>query len=295
LNTRVRNRATYLYDKIRIIALGEIVFEFLLAYVISLCIGILAAVLGMGGGFLYFPTLSLVFGFDTRTAIGTSLAVMIFSSISASIWYRKQQIILYKVALVLILPSIIFSVVGSFLTTMIDSRILILIFCIMLVLISLEMLLPHVKFLHEIRYGPSFVLFTQVPTRETQPIARIWYSHLILWGAVGGLLSGITGTSGGAVFVPALMTAGIPMHYAVATSLLTIIAVSITGAATHATLGQISLPFVAVYGAGAALGAFIGANLAPEIDESQIKILFGTMLLIIAAIMFYQKILMTLV
>jgi uncharacterized protein len=271
------------------------VFEFLLAYVISLCIGILAAVLGMGGGFLYVPTLSLIFGFDARTAIGTSLAVMIFSSISASIWYRRQQVILYKVALVLILPSIVFSVIGSFLTTIIDSRILILIFCIMLVLISLEMLLPSARFLHEIRYGPSFVLGSPAPEQKKQPVIRIWYSHLLLWGAIGGLMSGITGTSGGAVFVPALMTAGIPMHYAVATSLLTIIAVSITGAVTHATLGQVSLPFVAVYGAGAALGAFIGANLAPEIDESKIKVLFGTMLLIIAAIMFCEKILIPMV
>lgn len=276
------------------ITAGNPVFEFLLAYLIALCAGMLAAVLGMGGGFLYVPTLTLVFGFDPTMAIGTSLAVMIFSSISASIWYGKQKIILYKVALLLIVPSIIFSVIGSFLTTVIDTRILVLVFCIMLLLISLEMLVPSIRFLHEIHFGPSFVLHASVPEQGTQPVARLWYSHLLFWGAVGGLLSGITGTSGGAVFVPALVTAGIPVHYAAATSLLTIIAVSITGAATHATLGHISLPFVAVYGAGAALGAFIGANIAPEIDERQITRLFGSVLIIIAGIMFYQKIVITL-
>jgi hypothetical protein len=163
----------------------------------------------------------------------------------------------------------------------------------MLLLISIEMLVPSIKFLHEIRAGPSFVLSARVPKQGTQPVARIWYSHLLVWGAVGGLLSGITGTSGGAVFVPALVTAGIPMHYAVATSLLTIIAVSVTGASAHAALGHLSLPFVAVYGAGAALGAFIGANLAPQLNDDQITRLFGTVLLIIAAIMFYQKLLLT--
>jgi uncharacterized protein len=267
-------------------------FEFLLAYVISLCIGILAAITGLGGGFLYVPTLTLVFGLDPRVAIGTSLAIMIFSSISASIWYHRQGIILFRVSLLLMIPSMIFSVIGSFITTLFDVRIIIAFFCLMLVMVSLELLVPGFRFLREIRYGPSFVLTARVPTNEDQPITRIWYSHLFFWGAIGGLISGMTGTSGGAIFVPALATAGIPMHYAVATSMLTIIIVAITGTLTHATVGTISLPYIAVYGAGAALGAFIGANIAPEIKDSQIKIVLGVVLLIIAAIMFYQKVLL---
>jgi hypothetical protein len=102
----------------------------------------------------------------------------------------------------------------------------------------------------------------------------------------------VTGTSGGAIFVPALATAGIPVHYAIATSMFTIIVVSITGATAHATIGQISWPYVIVYGAGAAFGAFIGANIAPKIKEKQIKKIFGVLLLFIAILMFQQKVLM---
>ena len=254
-------------------------------------IGVIAAVIGLGGGFLYVPTLSLIFGLDTRTAIGTSLSIMVFSSLSASFWYRKQGVILYRVAAVLIIPSVIGSVCGSFLTTFVDPRILVAVFCVMLVLISLEMLIPSFKFLKEFRLGPSFVLETQVPHQGVQPVARIFYSHLLFWGFFGGLLSGVTGTSGGAVFVPALATAGIPLHYAVATSMLTIILVSITGATSHAIIGQISWPFVAVYGAGAAFGAFLGTHIAPEIREHQIRTFFGILLLLIALIMFQQKVL----
>jgi uncharacterized membrane protein YfcA len=267
-------------------------FEFLLAYILSLCIGILASITGLGGGFLYVPTLTLVFGLDPRVAIGTSLAIMIFSSLSASIWYHRQGIILFRVSLILMIPSMIFSIIGSFISTLFDVRVIIAFFCLMLIMVSLELLVPRFRFLREIRIGPSFVLTAKVPTRENQPIIRIWYSHLFFWGAVGGLISGMTGTSGGAIFVPALATAGIPMHYAVATSMLTIILVAITGTLTHATVGNISLPYIAVYGAGAALGAFIGANIAPEIKDSQIKIVLGVVLLVIAAIMFYQKVLM---
>ena len=270
---------------------GVPVIEYYAAYLISTGIGIIAAIIGLGGGFLYVPTLSLIFGLDTKTAIGTSLAVMIFSSLSASFWYRKQGIVLYKVALVLIIPSMLASLAGSWLTTLIDARILVAIFCVMLVLVSLEMLLPQFRFLREIRLGPSFVMTTSVPRQGLQPVNRIWYSHLIFWGAVGGILSGVTGTSGGAIFVPALATAGVPVHYAIATSMFTIIFVSITGATAHASLGQISWPFLMVYGAGAAFGAFVGAHIAPSIEEKNIKKIFGVLLLSIAALMFQQKVL----
>lgn len=129
-------------------------FEFLLAYILSLCIGILAAITGLGGGFLYVPTLTLVFGLDPRVAIGTSLAIMIFSSLSASIWYHRQGIILFRVSLLLMIPSMIFSVIGSCITTLFDVRIIIAFFCLMLVMVSLELLVPRFRFLREIRTDP---------------------------------------------------------------------------------------------------------------------------------------------
>ena len=266
--------------------------EYYAAYLISLGIGVIAAVLGLGGGFLFVPSLTLIFGIDPKTAIGTSLAIMVFSSLSASFWYRKQGVILFKVALILIVPSMLGAVAGSYLTTLVDARVLVAVFCIVLTLISLEMLFPWFRFLREIQFGPSFVLSAKVPHQGVQPVNRIWYSHLIIWGATGGVLSGATGNSGGVIIVPALATAGIPVHYAVATSLFTIIIVSITGATAHAALGQIAWPFVAVYGAGAAFGAFIGANIAPHIHEDQIKKIFGVLLLGIAVLMFQQKVLM---
>jgi uncharacterized membrane protein YfcA len=104
-------------------------------------------------------------------------------------------------------------------------------------------------------------------------------------------VSGITGTSGGAFFVPALVGAGIPVHFAVATSLLTIIPTSVTGAATHALLGHLSLPFLIMYGGGAAVGAYAGASLAPRIHADHIKKVFGILLIGIALLMIQQKVL----
>ena len=81
------------------------------------------------------------------------------------------------------------------------------------------------------------------------------------------------------------------MHFAVATSLLTIIPTSIAGASTHAALGHISVPFLALYGIGAGVGAHAGARLAPRIHADHIKRIFGVVLIIIALVMIQQKVL----
>jgi hypothetical protein len=108
---------------------------------------------------------------------------------------------------------------------------------------------------------------------------------------MGGLVSGITGTSEGAFFVPALVAVGVPVHFAVATSLLTIIPTSITGAVTHALLGHLSPPFLIAYGMGAAVGAYAGASVAPRIPADLISKIFGILLIGIALLMIQQKVL----
>lgn len=262
--------------------MGFPVFEYLVAGVISLGIGIVAAVIGLGGGFFYVPTLTLLFNLDLNTAMGTSLAVMIFSSFAATFWYCRQGKILYKVALILIPPAVLFSVIGSAIAHYIDARILLAVFTCLLILISLEMLIPAFRFLVEIRCGPSFVLSAAVPYQGIQPITRIPYSHLLFWGAAGGLVSGLTGTSGGAIFVPALATIGVPLHYAVATSMFTVIPTVLAGTVSHAAFGQISLPFVIVYGIGAVIGGSLGTVVAARANEAQVRHIFGVLMLLMA-------------
>jgi len=267
------------------------VFEYLVAFVIALGCGIVSAAIGLGGGFLFVPTLNLLFNLDIKTAMGTSLAVIIFTSFAASFWYHRQGKILYKIALIMIPPSVLFSVIGSVITHYVDARILVGIFSIVLFLISFEMLIPAFRFFPEIRFGPSFMLSATVPSHKTQPVTLIPYSHLLVWGAVGGLVGGLTGTSGGTIFVPALATIGVPMHYAIATSMFTIIALALAGSISYAMLGQISLPFLIVYGIGAAFGACLGTVVATRTNEIQVKRIFGVLLIFMALLMISSQVL----
>ena len=264
--------------------------ESIAAILIAGGIGTVAALIGMGGGFLYVPTLTLIFGADPKMAVGTSLAVMIFSATAATFVYRKQGKILYRAAAILFIPSVIFSILGSYLTSFMDVRFIVAAFALVLILISCQMLFPTLRLVRKIPYGPHLAFSCREEGNGDGQV-RIPVSHLIVWGAMGGLVSGITGTSGGAFFVPALVIIGVPVHFAVATSLLTIIPTSIAGASTHALLGHISLPLLALYGAGASVGAYAGATIAPHIHADHIKRIFGVLLIIIALIMIQQKVL----
>ena len=265
--------------------------DFLIAAIIASAIGFVASIIGMGGGFLYVPTLTLVFGFDQKMAVGTSLAVMVFSSSAATFVYWHQKKVLVILAVLLVLPAMVFSGLGSFITLYFDARILVILFALVLILMSLQMLVPSLNLVPAIPWGPSFDV--NIPGLAGQDTTvRIPCIHLVVWGAMGGLVSGVTGTSGGAFFVPALIVLGVPVHFAVATSLLTIIPTSVTGAATHAVLGHISLPFLIVYGFGAGIGAYAGSSIAPRIHADHIRKFFGVLLTGIALLMIWQKVLL---
>jgi hypothetical protein len=245
------------------------------AFLTSLGIGIVAALVGLGGGFLYVPTLTLIFGLDQRMAVGTSLAVTVCASAAAAFCCARQKKILYTAAGCLIIPGMIGAALGSVLTAYIDTRVLVILFVLVLLLIAIQMLRPDCRLIRIVSRGPVLEVRTATEGGDSRPVS-IPYAHLILWGTAGGLVSGTTGISGGVLFVPALVAGGVPVHYAVATS--------------QAVLGNVSLPFLAVYGAGAAIGAYAGAAIAPKIRADRIRAFFRVMMILIAVLVIIREI-----
>jgi uncharacterized membrane protein YfcA len=220
-------------------------------------------------------------------AIGTSLTIIIFTSLSGSISYARQRRIFYRSALFIIIPSIIFSALGSYSTKYISGGALAIIFSVLLFFIALHMLSPRVPFVISLRYGPYFEEECNDCFCVTAR-CRPYYLHLIFWGAVAGFIGGITGIGGGVINVPALTAIGMPIHFAVATSLLVILATSISGAIVHQRLGQVSVDYVVSFSLGAIIGAQIGAHLAPKIRSEQLTRAFAVFLVLISAGMLIQ-------
>jgi len=253
----------------------------ILAIILSIGIGVLAAVLGVGGGFLMVPVFTLLFGLDQKMAVGTSIAVIVATSLSGSFSFARQGRIFYRAAIVMIIPGMIGAVIGGYVTTLLPGSWLAMVFSGVIILFAVAMLSGDRTLVFPITIGPSF----NEECRDrfsTCVTMRMYYLHLVFWGTLSGLIGAVCGLGGGVVNVPALFILGMPIHFAAASSTFIIFFTSLSGAAVHLALGHI-IPWLAlIFAAGGFFGAQIGSRLVPGIPAESLKKIIGVMFILIA-------------
>jgi len=121
----------------------------------------------------------------------------------------------------------------------------------------------------------------------------------ILTGAFAGFSAGLLGIGGGLIIVPVLYfifsTQGYEqqhlMHIALATSLATIVITSISSTHAHQRKHAVLWPIVLLLAPGIALGAWLGASFATQLDSAILKPVFGIFEIFVALLMFsnYQS------
>jgi hypothetical protein len=106
----------------------------------------------------------------------------------------------------------------------------------------------------------------------------------LLTGLVAGAFGGLLGLGGATILVPALTLAfGLPIHLAIAVSLVSNIFVSATAAIGYGRKGLIDKRIVLIMNAGSIAGIVIGTVIATRSPAALIKVLFGAFLLILVA------------
>ncbi len=168
--------------------------------------GVLAGLLGVGGGIVIVPILFHLFvGFGVESAlamplaVGTSLSTIVLTSIvSARKHYAKGGVDL-DLARRWLLPVLIGVVIGSMAPAIIDGNQVKVVFGTMLVLVAIHMLASSRRKLE---------LFSQLPLRQIQ----------FLLAVVVGSLSALLGIGGGTLMVPLLTLFAFPIHRAVSTA-----------------------------------------------------------------------------
>lgn len=125
---------------------------------------------------------------------------------------------------------------------------------------------------------------------ETSLRARLRSSvldpKLLAIGLGGGVLAGLLGVGGGVVMVPLLVLwARYAQREAHAISLGAIIPISLGGIATYGVAGEVRWWQALGLAVGAIVGARIGAGILARIDERLLKIVFGTFLVGVAALL----------
>ncbi|MCU0632947.1 MAG: sulfite exporter TauE/SafE family protein [Methanolinea sp.] len=258
--------------------------DLLFSCVLGVLIGTISALLGVGGGFFYVPVLVILFGIDPRVAVGTSLAIITCTTLSASIGYGLQGRILLKSTLCLALPGMVCAALGALVTLLLPSQYLIAIFCVVLLFMGIKMVYRQFPLVFPLLYGPCWKEQCRISPEEGKDL-HAYPVHLVTWGSIAGFMSGLTGIGGGIVNVPALTIAGIPIHSAVATSAAVIFITSLSGTGTHLLLGHLSLPFFIAFTIGAVLGAQVGVRLSPRAPPRLLELAVGSLLIMVVVIL----------
>jgi uncharacterized membrane protein YfcA len=240
--------------------------------------GILAGLLGVGGGIVIVPVLFFLFqsfGVSPESAMlvatATSLATIVPTSISSIRSHHQKgnvDFVLLKRWAVFILIGVL---VGSWLVTRVEGNILTLLFGVIAVLSALNMLF---------RTGKS-ALYQKLPGATGQTVM----------GASIGFFSAMVGIGGGTISVPLLTLYNYPAHKAIGTAAAIGLIISLPGALTMLILG--STPVDAPAGTFGLVNLFgficivpltvlfapVGASLAAKLDAVKLKKIFAFVLL----------------
>jgi uncharacterized membrane protein YfcA len=241
-------------------------------------IGTVASMVGVGGGVFIVPLLTLLYEFSPSEAVGTSLATIIFTSLASTANYSRQKRIYYKTGLILALTTIPGAFLGAYLTSIIEERLLGLIFGLFIFFVALRMIF-------KLSFSRTKQSHTEKSAHSESSLfeSRREISLGVALSFFGGLSSGLLGIGGGSLLVPIMVLAmKIPMHITVATSMFTMIFTSTSGVVQHFRQGNISFDYVLLLVLGTIFGAQLGAYTSKKISGGNLRTIFGIMLVIVS-------------
>jgi len=266
------------------------VVEHVITLVVALGAGVVGGMLGLGGGFLIVPYLSLFLGFSMQKAAGTSLFTTFFTSLSATLTYAYQKRIDYLVGVVVGFAAAFGAFLGAFLTQFLASNVLRIIFGVVALYAGLNMAFKKDKKVGEEGFSKNFFLFGRFVWRRIltdNRMERFEYSVDMVTVFVAsfavGLLAGLIGIRGGSLEVPFLtLVAGVPIHISIAITVFMGMFCSSAGSIMHFMLGNIVYPTIVFLCIGVFIGGHLGARVSRKIKAEKLRKIFGFIILVIA-------------
>jgi len=248
------------------------------------------------------PILILLFDLDAQHAIGTSLIMIVFTALSASFAYYRQRRIDWQIGLMAATTTAPGAIIGGLTTQYVPPRIL------SIILGGATFLLAAAMLRRSFRNQKAILSRADLANKH-EPRKGIWQRQLtdntgsvfeydaripsgLVFLFLGGLASGFLGLGGGLVVVPIFATlVGLPMHIAVATSMLTMIFTSIAGASTHFLLGNVLIDYTAPLVVGILIGTQLGARTARRLKSTGLERAFAIIVLLIGIVLVIRQIL----
>lgn len=249
--------------------------------------GLLAGLLGVGGGLVIVPALVWVYarqGFPEsllmQAALATSLASILFTGLSAVRAHHARGAVRWDLVGMLAPTLMLGAFAGSHVAHRMTSDLLMMLFGTFAAVIGLQMLLG--------RAAPQDTGLPAAPARQVGKAVHLAVGLLI------GVASAFFGIGGGSLTVPYLSAVGVRMQQAVATSSACGIPIAVAGSIgfilagwSRADLpagsaGYVHLPSLVAIVMASVPAARLGANLAHRLPAATLRRVFAVLLLLVA-------------
>lgn len=274
---------------------------FLVSLVVGLAVGVLAGLLGIGGGMLLVPAFKLGYAMDSLMCTATSLFTIIPTSVSGAISHIRNKTCLPKLGVAAGLGGACLSPLGVWLATLSPDWAVMGAAALIIAYSSVTMFRKALK-APKVPRGATGAEAVDAAAKEAAAedrAAAIERAHeeapAIGWreagigaaiGLFAGLASGYVGVGGGFIMVPLMMSIlHVPMKLTSGTSLIAVMILAVPGTVTQALLGNINWIAGIAVACGSIPGATLGAKLIPKVPERQLRFLFAGFLVVAAVLL----------
>ncbi|MCU0690442.1 MAG: sulfite exporter TauE/SafE family protein [Polyangiaceae bacterium] len=242
--------------------------------------GVLAGLLGVGGGLVIVPMLAFTFHLqninDARLmhlALGTSLASIMFTSVSSAAAHHRRKAVDTTIVRRIVAGLLIGTFLGSCLVAHLPTGVLKGFLVVFLYYVATQMLIGH---------KPK-------PTRVLPGRAGMFGA-----GNLIGVVSSVVGIGGGTLSVPFMIWHNTPVRTAIGTSAALGFPIAVAGTAGYLyngwgvadrpafSLGYIYLPALAGIAFLSVLTAPVGARIAHAVAVDKLKTVFALLLYVVA-------------
>ena len=240
---------------------------------LGLFAGAWGALVGLGGGIILVPVLSLWFGLPIKTAVGISLVCVIATSSAAAAVYVQRRWTDLRLGMVLELATVLGAITGALVVTLLSDRIVKGLFGGFLVYATVMMLRQRAESSEE---KTGFL-----PDYEVRN-----YPLGLAVSYLAGGASGMLGIGGGPIKVPMMyLFMGLPLRVAAATSNFMIGVTASASAFLYYMRGDMVVPVAAPLAVGVFAGALAGSKLSPRLRSRWIRWLLMPVLVYLALLM----------
>ncbi len=242
-------------------------------------VGVLAGLLGVGGGLVIVPILVFAFTYQQipfeiimHLALGTSLASIVFTSVSSFMAHHRRGAVDWTTVRRIVIGVMAGTFFGAGIAAYLSTVVLKIFFVVFLYFVAYQ-------FLTNRKPKPS----RELPAR---------FGMLVV-GTIIGIVSSLVGIGGGALSVPFMIWCNVAVHRAIGTSSAIGLPIAIAGAAgfiyngwDHPLLPEYSIGFIylpALFGIAAVsvITAPLGVRLAHSLPVDKLKKIFALLLIVV--------------